>query len=131
MRHTGYAKVVDIGLRHEWKTGLWVKLMDLGAHYGCHQKPERSFIINGYQFPVCARCSGIICAKPFGLFLSKHIKRPVVFFVGMITPMAIDGIRQYLGIKESTNRKRFITGFLGGLGISVFRIAVLKTILSL
>jgi uncharacterized membrane protein len=25
----------------------------------CHQRPERSFFLNGDQFPVCARCTGL------------------------------------------------------------------------
>ena len=32
----------------------------IGNHSGCHQMPERSFFYKGKQFPVCARCTGVI-----------------------------------------------------------------------
>lgn len=38
----------------------WIRLMEIGDSLGCHQMPERSFFISGYQFPVCARCTGVI-----------------------------------------------------------------------
>ena len=38
----------------------WIKLMEIGSYLGCHQMPERSFFINGYQMPICARCVGVI-----------------------------------------------------------------------
>jgi uncharacterized membrane protein len=25
----------------------------------CHQRPERSFVLDGHQLPVCARCAGL------------------------------------------------------------------------
>jgi uncharacterized membrane protein len=39
----------------------------LGAGYICHQRPERSFHLAGHQLPVCARCTGLYLAAPFGL----------------------------------------------------------------
>jgi uncharacterized membrane protein len=38
-----------------------------GAGYICHQRPERSFQLGGHQLPVCARCTGLYLAAPFGL----------------------------------------------------------------
>jgi uncharacterized membrane protein len=38
-----------------------------GAGYICHQRPERSFHLDGHQLPVCARCTGLYLAAPFGL----------------------------------------------------------------
>ena len=42
---------------------IWIKLMNYGEKLGCHQMPERSFFINGYQCPVCARCSGAMVSE--------------------------------------------------------------------
>ena len=42
---------------------LWLKWMDWGKRLGCHQMPERSFFIKGYQFPVCARCTGVLVSS--------------------------------------------------------------------
>jgi uncharacterized membrane protein len=39
----------------------------LGAGHVCHQRPERSFHLDGHQLPVCARCTGLYLAAPFGL----------------------------------------------------------------
>jgi uncharacterized membrane protein len=39
----------------------------LGAGYICHQRPERSFHLEGRPLPVCARCTGLYLAVPFGL----------------------------------------------------------------
>jgi uncharacterized membrane protein len=43
----------------------------------------------------------------------------------LMIPVAIDGVTQYFGPRESTNTIRFITGFAGGIGLIIF----LKTIL--
>jgi uncharacterized membrane protein len=33
----------------------------------CHQLPERSFFLDGQQFPVCARCTGLYASGLAGL----------------------------------------------------------------
>jgi uncharacterized membrane protein len=33
----------------------------------CHQRPERSFFIDGHQLPVCARCTGLYVSALIGL----------------------------------------------------------------
>ena len=33
----------------------------------CHQRPERSFFIDGQQLPVCARCTGLYVSGAAGL----------------------------------------------------------------
>jgi uncharacterized membrane protein len=32
----------------------------------CHQRPERSFFIDGHQLPVCARCTGLYLSGAIG-----------------------------------------------------------------
>ena len=39
----------------------------------CHQKYERSFIINGNQMPVCSRDTGIFIGMVIGFFFSLSI----------------------------------------------------------
>ena len=48
---------------------IWIKLMNLGDKIGCHQISERSFFIKGYQFPVCARCTGVFFGEIIAIFL--------------------------------------------------------------
>ena len=33
----------------------------------CHQRPERSFFVDGHQLPVCARCTGFYLSGAIGL----------------------------------------------------------------
>ena len=33
----------------------------------CHQRPERSFFLEGHQLPVCARCAGLYLSGAAGL----------------------------------------------------------------
>lgn len=43
-------------------------------------------------------------------------------------PVAIDGFTQYYGPRESTNKLRFITGFIGGIGLIIFLKIVIRGI---
>jgi uncharacterized membrane protein len=42
-------------------------LVYLTGSFVCHQRPERSFHEGRVQYPVCARCTGLYVAAPFGL----------------------------------------------------------------
>ena len=99
---------------------IWYILMKLG-HFVCHQKPERSFFIKEYQFPVCARCTGIIISFIIALILLFN-KIQINFFTSIILTivMFIDWLLQYFKIKESTNIRRFLTCLIGGFGLSFF-----------
>ena len=33
----------------------------------CHQRPERSFFLDGHQLPVCARCTGLYLSGAVGI----------------------------------------------------------------
>jgi uncharacterized membrane protein len=33
----------------------------------CHQRPDRSFFVEGHQLPVCARCTGLYVSAAIGL----------------------------------------------------------------
>lgn len=96
---------------------VYITLMRIGHLTGCHQMPERSFYIKGYQFPLCARCTGIVIGELAAVPLW------FAFPVGLIpacmlgVPLVIDGGLQYLYILPSTNIRRVVTGFLGGWGL--------------
>ena len=106
-----------------------INLMDL-LKYLCHRKPERSFFYKNHQFPVCARCTGFYSALAVYMILNIFIKHTydfkiIILSASLMIPAAVDGISQYWGPRESTNNIRFITGFLGGIGLIIF----LKTII--
>lgn len=102
----------------------------LGNYSGCHQLPERSFFYKGKQFPVCARCTGVF----FGyltafLFLAFRKILPVKPAIALLGCMGIDWGLQETGIKKSTNLRRLLTGFAGGLGLcSLYFQAIRKLI---
>lgn len=82
----------------------------------CHRLPERSFFYKGIQFPICARCTGILVGYFLGITYILTIKTNN-FFIALLllSPTAIDGIGQLYGKWISTNRRRFITGLLAGI----------------
>jgi uncharacterized membrane protein len=86
----------------------------------CHQIPERSFFIFGYQMPLCARCTGIFLGSILFLMLFKRSsKKNLVFFLLLILPMGLNiFFEKYLGW-ESYNIWRFITGLLYAYAIPV------------
>ena len=88
--------------------------MKLGSKYGCHQLAERSFFFKGYQFPVCARCSGVLLGNAVFIASAWLYYLPFSVCVFFILVMLIDWLIQYFKWKNSTNPRRFITGLLCG-----------------
>lgn len=105
---------------------LWLKWMAWGKRLGCHQMPERSFFIKGYQFPVCARCTGVLISS---------IAACMVFFLyplgwqwcaALSFVMFFDWFIQWTGIRESTNIRRLVTGMVGGYGCMTLQLYIYK-----
>lgn len=86
--------------------------------FGCHHRPDRSFFYHGHQFPICARCTGELTGIISSILLFWFWHPSLIAAVVMMIPMIIDGFTQRLTSYESTNFKRFITGFLFGVGIT-------------
>jgi len=94
----------------------------------CHQKLDRSFSINGNEMPFCSRCTaiwlGIAIGLGFIVFYKINLdeKFIILIFIGLF-PIGIDGFGQLLGLWESNNLIRVITGvltgFICGLAISI------------
>ncbi len=88
---------------------------------------DRERIINahgiiGYKFPVCARdlaiCGAMIIGGIIFLFIRKiddNIVPPFIYFLIALVPIALDGGTQFLGLRQSTNELRLITGFIAGI----------------
>ena len=106
----------------------WIFWMEFCGKYArCHQMPERSFFLGSYQFPLCARCTGIMLGRVLAVLLFPFLNIPVPFapFVIplevslivlplLLLPLAIDGLTQRFTKYESNNLKRVITGILWG-----------------
>ena len=97
----------------------WIRLMELGHVLGCHQMPSRSFFLRGYQFPVCARCTGVIVGELLALvLLAGRVRIGTKMMMLLLAVMGGDWLIQEVGILESTNPRRFITGLCGGIGVT-------------
>ena len=108
---------------------LWISILEntlnvfnwIGDNSGCHQIKERCFCIKGYVFPICARCTGVFIGQFFSVFIAfLRIKIPVVYALFLLSIMGIDWFIQQVGILQSNNQRRFITGICGGFGIFEF-----------
>lgn len=95
---------------------LYKTCMAVGRFSGCHQRADRSFFIHGKQFPVCARCTGAFMGECLAIVIFHFFRPPVIFLMSLCAVMFLDWFIQYLKIRESTNIRRVITGFLGGYG---------------
>lgn len=91
----------------------------------CHQLPERSFFFKGRQFPICARCTGILIGYIIGIIYILIFRYLHIFLEFLLmVPLLIDGTGQYLGYFKSTNARRLFTGILAGIStICFFRLA--------
>lgn len=85
----------------------------------CHRLPHRSF---SWAPGLCARCSffwiGILASSLLMFF--RRIPGTIYLGLFLIAPMVIDGSLQLIGLYESTNIIRLITGLSAGIGLCMF-----------
>ena len=93
-------------------------MMRVGSWLGCHQKPERSFFIKGYQFPVCARCTGVIIGQILAIAFLFFFKIKWWINLLLLIPMGIDWGLQFIKVLPSTNFRRLLTGLFAGFGLT-------------
>lgn len=91
-------------------------LMRIGRLSGCHQLPERSFFWKQYQFPVCARCLGVIAGYIVGLIIWFYYSIPLELCSILMAVMFIDWFLQYEEVLMSNNFRRILTGLCCGVG---------------
>lgn len=90
----------------------------------CHRLPERSFFWDGRQMPLCARCTGLYTGAFFAscfFFWRRRQKGDVPFSMPAIVltacallPIAADGFCSYIGLWESSQLLRVLTGAAAG-----------------
>jgi uncharacterized membrane protein len=124
-------KIVDANLNY--RTKIWVFLMRLGAVSGCHQLHDRSFFFGNYQFPVCARCTGLFIGYITGIIFSSFIIKFELIKIFICTflsvsALGVDGVLQLKKIIVSNNRRRLITGLLCGFFLMGFVVKVIYEI---
>lgn len=109
---------------------IWIKLMEFGHRLGCHQMEERSFHFKEYQFPVCARCTGVLIGEIITIvLLILGIKINLLISTALLLIMGFDWFIQYIKLLPSTNIRRLITGTFGGIGLTyIYYYAIVFTL---
>jgi uncharacterized membrane protein len=100
-------------------------------HYVCAQIPAHSFYVLGHQLGLCARNFSIYASMFLGslaFVLSKKRLPGIPWWIWLLfmVPMALDGISQMFGLRESTWYLRIITGTLFGLGNVWFALPLMQ-----
>jgi len=94
----------------------------------CHQLPERSISFGGRSMPVCARDAGLLAAFFLVLLIltlpgrrgAGWPRKSVLIACGAgIGFLAFDGLSSYMGLRETGNVIRFLSGLAGGAGLAV------------
>lgn len=98
----------------------------------CHGMPHRCLeLFGGTPMPICARCFGIYLGMLAGLLaflvvprLREGFMRLVAF--AAVLPLAIDGLTQLAGLRESTNPLRIATGTIAGLAFGLWILSAVE-----
>jgi uncharacterized membrane protein len=91
------------------------------GQFVCHQRPDRSFFVNGHQLAVCARCTGIYTgaaaalplALAIGASLSAFRARALLAIAG--APTLITWSLEFAGFFPFSNTVRYLAGLPLGL----------------
>lgn len=94
----------------------WNTIKDINL--GCHGIPNRCLSFSGKRMRICARCFGATTGHilSFILFLTRHLP-PLWVAFALLAIMLLDWSLQTYANIPSTNFRRVITGFGGGLGV--------------
>ena len=97
----------------------------------CHGRVERSLELFGVAMPICARCTAIYAGLMIGLvgfWLFRHVREKVMRVVAFVavTPLAIDGLTQLAGLRESTNTLRIATGLIAGIAFGMWILSAVE-----
>ncbi|HEV7240074.1 MAG TPA: DUF2085 domain-containing protein [Thermoanaerobaculia bacterium] len=97
----------------------------------CHGKVGRCLELFGAPMPICARCVGIYGGMLIGILafwavplLRERVMRGVAFAAA--APLALDGLTQLTGLRESTNELRIATGVIAGLAFGLWILSAVE-----
>lgn len=93
----------------------------------CHQRPERSFFLNGFPLAVCGRCFGIYAGILLGTLVFPLLRRkapggfPAIRTLVLFSlPIGLDTLANFLGLWSTGNGFRFASGILWGVILPFF-----------
>jgi uncharacterized membrane protein len=97
----------------------------------CHGRPERCLEVFDVAMPICARCVGVyaglfagLAAFPAFRFLREQALRVMV--AAALMPLALDGLTQLSGLRESTNPLRIATGVVAGFAFGLWTLSAVE-----
>lgn len=103
------------------------------SHDTVVQRPDGT----GYKFPVCSRDVAIYLAMLIGLLALPFVRKIEMedwpnkwIIVAAAVPIAIDGTTQLVGLRESSNLLRVITGAIIGVALSFYLLPVINSLYS-
>lgn len=92
----------------------------------CHQRPDRSYFIEGHKLAVCSRCTGLyggfavtLLLYPLLRSLRNNVNPPREYLFLAAVPLGIDFSLTFFGFWENTHTSRLLTGALLG-SVAVF-----------
>jgi uncharacterized membrane protein len=97
----------------------------------CHQRPERSFHLDGAQLPVCARCLGIYAGAAGGSLVA-HVPglvlrlRPRPLLIAGLVPTLVTLAVEWTGLGDPGNVVRGAAGVPIGLAAAVVLVPRLR-----
>lgn len=91
--------------------------------------PRQKLLFHGWQFPVCARCTGVLAGQLIGFPLAVKKNISALTAVLCCETTMLDWLLQYTGVKKSTNKRRLITGLLGGFGLAVAYVGIIRFVI--
>jgi uncharacterized membrane protein len=97
----------------------------------CHGIIARSFTLFDVPMPICARCTGIYIGLFAGLVafmlfprIEERLARYSMYAAAV--PMAVDGLTQALGLRESFNALRVATGFVAAFAFGIWVLSAVE-----
>lgn len=97
----------------------------------CHGMVTRCLELFGVPMPVCARCVGIYAGMLAGLlafvlmpFLREKVVRRIALLA--VLPLALDGLTQLTGLRESTPELRMVTGLIAGIAFGLWILSAVE-----
>ena len=97
----------------------------------CHGLEQRCLLLWGVPMPICSRCVAIYAGLLAGLALFsvfRNVRERTARWVAAVAvaPLAIDGLTQLAGLRESTNELRIATGLAAGFAFGFWLLAAVE-----
>lgn len=96
----------------------------------CHGLESRCLVLFAVPMPICARCAGIYAGLILGflLFVAFPVTTRFAAMALLIAAavLAVDGVSQATGLRESTNWLRIVTGLAAGTTFGMWVLSAIE-----